>query len=114
MVTGLSKGFESASDFLIYNGSYSRDGEWIFNTQDDRIDNNTTAFVYNNVKANKDDGQLFEGTSTFTISGTSTAFEPYAYEGTVVFLENNQCIATFSTGEQYEIDLNTGEVTPLQ
>ena len=108
------EGAEPASDILIYNGRYSREGEWIFNTQNDRVDNNTTAFVYNNVKANKDDGQLFEGTSTFTISGTSTAFEPYSYEGTVVFQENNLCIATFSTGEQYEIDLNTGEVTPLQ
>lgn len=108
------EGAETTSSTLTYNGSYSRNGEWIYNREDNRMDTTNTSFEYNNVKANKDDGILFEGTSTFTISGSSTVFEPYDYEGNIVFQTGNICIATFSTGEQYEIDLNTGEVTPLQ
>lgn len=106
-------GAEDASTELIYNGSYSRDGEWIYNNEDDHIDNTTTSFVYNNVKTNKDDGIIFDGTSTFVLDGMSTVYEPYNYQGDIVFQADNICIATFSTGEQYEIDLNTGNVTPL-
>lgn len=106
-------GAEDVSTELIYNGSYSRVGEWIYNNEDNHIDNTTTSFIYDNVKANKDDGILFEGTSTFLLDGVSTVYEPYNYQGDIVFLADNICIATFSTGEQYEIDLNTGDVTPL-
>lgn len=107
-------GAEANSTVLIYNGGYLRNGEWIYNREENRTDTTSTSFVYSNVKANKEDGILFEGTSTFTITGDSNVFEPYAYEGNIVFQMDNICIATFSTGEQYEIDLNTGEVTPLQ
>jgi hypothetical protein len=105
-------GAQSTSTELIYNGSYSRGGEWVYN-EDNRTDNATAAFVYSNVKTNKEDGVIFEGTSTFALDGTSTVYDPYSYEGNIVFQEDNICIATFSSGEQYEIDLNTGEVTPL-
>jgi hypothetical protein len=106
-------GAESTSSVLIYNGSYSRGGEWTYNNKDNHTDNATTSFVYNNVKANKDDGEIFEGTSTFELNGTSTVYEPYSYDGNIVFQADNTCIATFGTGEQYEIDLETGDVTPL-
>lgn len=106
-------GAESSSTVLTYDGSYSRGGSWTYKNQDNRVDNSTTSFVYSNVKANKDDGIIFEGTSTFSLSGTSTVYDPYGYEGNIVFQENNVCVATFSTGDQYEIDLNTGDVTPL-
>ncbi|GAB4402900.1 MAG: hypothetical protein OHK0053_27280 [Microscillaceae bacterium] len=106
-------GAESSSSVLTYNGSYSRGGNWTYNNEDNHVDNITTSFVYSNVKANKDDGVIFEGTSTFTTQGTSTIYEPYSYEGTVVFQSNNVCVMTFSTGEQYEVNLNTGDVTPL-
>ena len=106
-------GAEESSTTLNYNGSYTRGGAWTYNNEDDRVDNTTTTFVYNNVKANKDDGVIFEGTSTFTLNGTNTIYEPYNYEGDIIFQANNTCVATFSTGEQYEIDLNTGDVTPL-
>ncbi|MDT0605955.1 hypothetical protein [Croceitalea rosinachiae] len=109
----LITGAEATSTELIYNGSYSRGGEWTYNNEDNHTDTTNTSFVYNNVKANKDDGIIFDGTSTFLLDGMSTVYEPYNYEGNIVFQENNICIATFSTGEQYEIDLNTGEVTPL-
>lgn len=106
-------GAEAASSVLSYNGGYSRGGVWTYTDEDNHVDNTTTSFVFTNVKANKDDEIIFEGTSTFTMTGTSTIYEPYTYEGEVVFMANNICIMTFSTGEQYEVDLNTGEVTPL-
>ncbi|HMQ49177.1 MAG TPA: hypothetical protein PKA00_17075 [Saprospiraceae bacterium] len=106
-------GAESTSSVLTYNGSYSRGGEWIYNNADDHTDNTTTSFVYKDVKANKDDGVIFEGTSTFALNGTSTVYDPYSYEGDIVFQAGNICVATFATGEQYKIDLNTGDVTPL-
>ncbi|MEO1713310.1 MAG: hypothetical protein AAFU60_08245 [Bacteroidota bacterium] len=106
-------GAESSSSSLVYNGSYSRGGSWTYNLEDNHVDNTTTSFVYSAVEANKDDGVIFAGTSTFLLAGTSTVYEPYNYEGDVVFQANNICVATFSSGEQYEIDLNTGDVTPL-
>jgi hypothetical protein len=106
-------GAESSSTSLTYDGSYSRGGTWVYHNQDGRVDNSTTSFIYTNVRANKSDGIIFEGTSTFNINGSSSISEPYTYEGDIIFLADNTCIATFSTGEQYEIDLNTGEVTPL-
>lgn len=106
-------GAESSSSALTYNGSYSRGGMWTYNNEDNHVDNTITSFVYSNIKANKDDGVIFEGTSTFSMFGSSTVYEPYDYEGDVVFQANNICVMTFSTGEQYEINLNTGDVTPL-
>lgn len=106
-------GAEDVSTVIIYNGSYSRSGEWTYNNEDNHTDTTTTSFVYSNVKANKDDGIIFDGTSTFVLNGMSTVYEPYNYEGNIVFQADNICVATFSTGEQYEIDLNTGEVNPL-
>lgn len=104
---------ESSSSFLTYNGSYSRAGTWTFNNEDNHVDNTTNSFVFSNVKANKNDGVIFEGTSTFSMTGTSTVYDPYDYEGEVVFQADNTCVVTFSSGERYEIDLNTGDVTPL-
>lgn len=109
----LIDGAEESSNTLTYNGIYSRGGSWTYNNQDNRVDNTTTTFDYSDVKANKEDGIIFEGSSTFVMDGTSTIYDPYTYEGNVVFQANNICVATFSTGEQYEINLNTGDVTPL-
>jgi len=106
-------GVESSATAFTYNGTYSRGGEWTYNLEDNHTDNVTASFVYSNVKANKDDNIIFEGNATFSLVGTSTVYDPFTYEGTIVFLADNLCIATFSTGEQYEIDLNTGDVTPI-
>ena len=106
-------GAEASSTTLAYGGDYTRAGEWTYNLEDNHTDNVTTSFVFSNVKANKGDGVIFEGTSTFSMNGTSTIYEPFTYEGDITFLSNNTCIATFSTGEQYEINLDTGEVTPI-
>lgn len=106
-------GAESGSTVLTYSGSYSRGGMWTYNNEDNHVDNTTTSFVFSNVKADKDDGVIFEGTSTFSMTGTSTVYEPYDYEGEVVFQANNICVVTFSSGEQYEINLDTGDVTPI-
>lgn len=106
-------GAEESSTTLTYNGSYSRGGEWNYSNEDNQMDDVTSSFVYKDVKANKSDDVIFEGTSTFLLIGNSTVYEPFTYEGDVVFQANNISIMTFSTGEQYEIDLNTGEVTPL-
>lgn len=106
-------GADLASTQYTYNGNYTRAGDWTYNLQDDRIDNVTNSFVYTEVKSNKEDNVIFSGTATFSLVGTSTVYEPYSYEGDIVFQADNISIATFSTGEQYEIDLNTGDVTPL-
>ncbi len=106
-------GAEESSTVLTYNGSYTRGGEWTYNNEDNHTDDVTTSFIYENVKANKSDDVIFEGKSTFTMIGNSTVYDPFSYEGDVVFQADNTSIVTFSTGEQYEVDLNTGEVTPL-
>jgi hypothetical protein len=106
-------GVESSSAVLTYDGSYSRGGEWTYNNEDNHVDNTTTSFVFSSVMANKDDGVIFDGSSTFTMNGTSTVYEPYSYEGTVDFQSGNICVVTFSSGEQYEINLETGDVIPL-
>ncbi len=107
-------GVESSSSEYTYSGIYSRGGDWTYNLEDNHTDNVTSSFVYTDVKANKDDNVIFEGTSTFSLVGTSTVYDPFSYEGEIVFQADNTCIATFSTGERYEIDLNTGDVEPLQ
>jgi hypothetical protein len=106
-------GAELSSEVLSYDGNYTRSGTWTFNLEDDHTDNVTTSFVFTDVKANKSDDVIFEGTATFSLIGSSTIYEPFNYKGDVVFQANNVCIATFSSGEQYEIDLNTGDVTPI-
>ena len=107
-------GAEISSNTLTYNGNYTRSGEWIYNNQTNHIDTATASFSYENVKASKEDGVIFEGTSSFQLDGTSTVYDPYSYQGNIVFQEGNIAIVTFSTGEQYEINLNNGDVTPLQ
>lgn len=106
-------GVETTSNDYVYNGNYSRGGDWTYNLEDNHTDEVISSFVYADVKANKSDNIIFDGTSTFSLVGNSTVYEPFSYEGDIVFQADNTCIATFSTGERYEIDLNTGQVTLL-
>jgi len=47
------------------------------------------------------------------MNGTSTVYESYSYEGNIEFQGNDISIITFQSGEQYELNLETGEVTRI-
>ena len=47
------------------------------------------------------------------MNGTSTVYIPYSYEGIIEFQGSNISIITFQTGEQYELNLETGTVTRI-
>jgi hypothetical protein len=67
-------GAESSSAEYIYNGNYSRGGEWTYNLEDNHTDYVTSSFVFTNLKANKEDNIIFDGTSTFSLNGSSTVY----------------------------------------
>lgn len=107
------EGVESDSEEITYNGPYNRSGLWTYNLQDDHTDNVTYESTLINLKYESDSERIISGTSTFSLEGTSTVYEPYSYSGDVEFLGSDISIITFSTGEQYELNLETGEITQL-
>jgi len=47
------------------------------------------------------------------MNGTSTVYDSYFYEGNIEFQESDISIITFQTGEQFELNLETGTVTRI-
>jgi len=47
------------------------------------------------------------------MNGTSTLYDSYSYEGDIEFQGSDISIITFQTGEQYELNLETGTVTRI-
>jgi len=106
-------GVENSSTELTYNGDYNRTGLWTYNLDDNHTDNVTFSSVLQEIKANPDNGQITSGTANFQINGTSTSDDAYSYSGSIEFQGNDISIITFQTGEQYELNLETGEVTRI-
>ncbi|MEL6864235.1 MAG: hypothetical protein AAFP19_07450 [Bacteroidota bacterium] len=106
-------GVEESSASYIYNGSYDRNGEWTYNLRDKHTDNITYSSVLDQLMADKDSGRITSGTATFSIMGTSTVYDDYDYAGDVEFKGSDMAIITFQTGEQYEFNLETGEIDPI-
>ena len=106
-------GVQSGSTELTYNGSYSRSGLWTYNLDNNHIDNVTFSSMLNNLKADPSDGRITGGTATFMMNGTSTVYDSYSYEGNIEFQGSDISIITFQTGEQYELNLETGTVTRI-
>lgn len=106
-------GVQDGSTEITYNGPYDRSGLYTYNLQDDHTDDVSYNSTMNDVTYSPDLERITGGTSTFSMEGTSTVYEPYAYGGTVEFQGSDISIITFDTGEQYELNLETGEVTEL-
>jgi hypothetical protein len=106
-------GIESGSTELTYNGSYSRSGLWTYNLEDNHIDNVTFSSILSNLKADPSDGRITGGIATFMMNGTSAVYDSYSYEGNIEFQGSDISIITFQTGEQYELNLETGTVTRI-
>ena len=64
-------------------------------------------------KAAPSDGRITGGTATFMMNGTSTVYDSYFYEGNIEFQGSDISIINFQTGEQYELNLETGTVTRI-
>ncbi len=107
------RGVQDGSTQLTYDGPYSRSGTWTYNQEDNHTDNVTYTSVLNNVTADPETGRITSGTATFSLNGTSTVYEPFSYEGDIEFLGSDLSIITFGTGEQYELNLETGQITPI-
>ena len=65
------------------------------------------------MKAAPSDGRITGGTATFMMNDTSTVYDSYYYEGNIEFQGSDISIITFQTGEQYELNLETGTVTRI-
>ncbi len=106
-------GVEEGSTILTYNGPYTRSGLWTFNLRDDHTDNVVYTSSLLDLTYDLDLDRITGGESTFTLEGTSTVYEDYTYGGEVVFQGSDLAIITFDTGEQYELDLESGDITEI-
>lgn len=107
------EGFQEHSTQLMYNGPYSRSGLWTYNLEEDHTDDVNFTNTFIDLIYENDLDRIISGMSTFSLEGTSTVYEPYSYEGEVEFLGGDISIITFSTGEKYELNLATGEITSI-
>lgn len=106
-------GVQAGSTELTYNGTYSRGGLWTYNLEDNHADNVTFSSVLNNLTADPTDGRITGGTATFQMNGSSTVHASYSYEGDIIFQGSDISIINFQTGEQFQLNLETGELTRI-
>ncbi|MEO1435624.1 MAG: hypothetical protein AAFV80_08825 [Bacteroidota bacterium] len=109
----LIQGVQLGGNVLIYNGLYNRLGDWTY-----QFDSGHTEYVEYlstliNIRYDRIAGKIVSGVSTFTIEGTSNDHQGYNYSGDLEFF-SGLAIITFSGGERFEIDLDTGNVTKLE
>lgn len=96
-----------------YNGPYSRNGSWTYNLKENHTDEVIYSTNFIEVTYDPSSERITGGTATFTLDGTSTVHEPYSYSGDVAFSGSDLALITFATGEQYELNLETGDITPI-
>ncbi len=106
-------GVQEGSAEITYNGPYNRSGSWTYNQEDNHTDDITYSSTFIDITYDPNSERITGGTSTFTLDGTSTVYESFSYAGDVVFLGSDISVITFQSGEQYELNLETGEVTEL-
>lgn len=107
------EGVQDGATEVIYNGPYNRTGQWTYNLREHHTDHVSYTSALVNLAYEVASERIIGGTSTFTLDGTSTVYESYSYAGDIEFLGSDQSIITFQTGEQYELDLETGEINPI-
>lgn len=107
----VATGLEAESDSEIYNGSYERSGLWESTTDEDFYNFDYKSQV-NEVFLSKETGKITSGTATFTLSETySQENLTYSYEGTVEFLNEEEAMVTFDTGEVFYVNLNNVSIS---
>ncbi len=105
---------QGSFDIATYNGPYTSQGEWTYNLEDDHTDQITYNTTMMDVTYDGSLERITGGSATFSLEGKSTVYEDYLYTGDIEFLGSDLSIITFSSGEQYELNLETGEITPLE
>lgn len=106
-------GVQDNSAEITYNGPYTRSGLWTYNLEENHTDDVIFSNTFMDVTYDPNVDRITGGTSTFLIEGTSTVYEPYSYEGEVEFLGSDLATITFQSGEVYELNLETGDITEL-
>lgn len=107
------EGVQENSTTFIYTGPYSRSGLWTYNLRDNHTDDVSYTSSFTNLVYDINSERITGGTSMFTLVGESTVYENYSYAGDIAFEGEDISIITFSTGEQYELNLETGEITEI-
>lgn len=107
-------GFEDNASTVSYSGDYNRTGTWIYNLDKNHVDQVSFTSQLNSLMASLADGQITAGDANFELVGTSTVHADYSYQGSIVFYENNIAVISFQSGEQYELNLETGDITRIQ
>lgn len=108
------EGVQEGATEITYNGPYDRSGLWTFNLQEDHTDNVSYNSTFTELTFDPNTKRITGGTATFTLDGTSTVYDPFSYSGDVEFLGSDVSIITFSSGEQYELNLETGKIELVQ
>lgn len=107
------QGLEENSSAIIYNGPYNRSGLWTYNLRENHTDDVTYESTFNNLTYDPNTERITGGSASFTLDGTSTIYEPFNFAGEVEFQGGDISIITFNSGEQYELNLETGEINQL-
>ncbi|MEO1435625.1 MAG: hypothetical protein AAFV80_08830 [Bacteroidota bacterium] len=107
------QGVQNGSTELIYNGPYNRNGTVTYNLSKGHTETVDYLSTLINLRYDTNAGRITAGVSTFAIEGTSTEHDGYSYAGDVAFNGADLAIITFSSGEQYELNLETGDITKL-
>ncbi len=102
-------GLEQNEDYYFINGNVSRTGNQTISTQEKKSVSAAVTLNFNNIKIRKSDYKIIEGSGDLTVKGKTSDGQEFSFLGTLIYKEDGTIILTLN-GEEYTIDLSTGEI----
>lgn len=104
-------GLEPSSTEYSIDGNYDREGVHSSKIGDQGSVDFDLSIALSEVKMNKGNYVISEGTGSFSIEGSTISGESFAASGSLDYLGNQEVLLTIN-GDSYIVNLWTGEVTP--
>ncbi len=105
-------GLELSSTQYTFQGNYVRSGNHASKVGNQNSFNYELATSFSELKMNKGNYVISQGTGSISINGTSSVNGSFSFNGSIEFLGNQQILLTINQ-ESYIIDIQTGEVYPV-
>jgi len=102
-------GLEQSENYYIISGSASRTGNQTISINEKKDVASTINFTFKEIKLKKSDYTIESGSGNITIVGKTSEGNDFSFTGTLIYKSDGTIILTIN-GEEYVIDVNSGEI----
>lgn len=107
----LASGFNVGSTAYTVNGSFEREAALTQKTGAKRTFNHTSYVTLADFQVSKSTSRIEGGTATYLLTGESSEGGSFQYTASIVFNGDQTATISLNSGADYEVNLQTGQVT---